>query len=39
MGRTVYWMNVSLDLRIEHAVDEQGGGQWMRITGNTSKLP
>lgn len=31
MGRTVYWMNVSLDLRIEHAVDEDGGGSWMRI--------
>ncbi|WP_433796464.1 dihydrofolate reductase family protein [Actinoplanes sp. CA-252034] len=30
-GRFVYWMNVSLDLRIEHAVDEQGGGSWMRI--------
>ncbi|WP_239163417.1 dihydrofolate reductase family protein [Paractinoplanes rishiriensis] len=24
-------MNVSLDLRIEHAKDEQGGGSWMRI--------
>lgn len=31
MGRTVYWMNVSMDLRIEHAPNEQGGGQWMRI--------
>lgn len=31
MGRMVYWMNVSLDLRIEHGVDEQGGGSWMRI--------
>jgi dihydrofolate reductase len=30
-GRFVYWMNVSLDLRIEHAKDEQGGGSWMRI--------
>jgi dihydrofolate reductase len=30
-GRFVYWMNVSLDLRIEHAEDEQGGGSWMRI--------
>jgi dihydrofolate reductase len=30
-GRFVYWMNVSLDLRIEHARDEQGGGSWMRI--------
>jgi len=31
MGRTVYWMNVSIDLRIEHRPDEQGGGKWMRI--------
>lgn len=31
MGRFVYWMNVSLDLRIEHAPGEQGGGSWMRI--------
>src|SRR5688572_29247459 len=31
MGHTVYWMNVSLDLRIEHAPGEQGGGSWMRI--------
>lgn len=31
MGRTAYWMNVSLDLRIEHAPNEQGGGAWMRI--------
>ena len=32
MGRFVYWMNVSADLRIEHADGEQGGGDWMRIT-------
>lgn len=32
MGRFVYWMNVSVDLRIEHADGEQGGGDWMRIT-------
>lgn len=32
MGRIVYWMNVSLDLRIEHGVGEEGGGSWMRIT-------
>ncbi len=32
MGRTVYWMNVSLDLRIEHRSNEQGGGNWLRIT-------
>jgi dihydrofolate reductase len=30
-GRFVYWMNVSLDLRIEQAVGENGGGNWMRI--------
>lgn len=31
MGRMIYWMNVSMDLRIEHAPNEQGGGTWMRI--------
>lgn len=31
MGRMTYWMNVSLDLRIEHHLNEQGGGSWMRI--------
>jgi dihydrofolate reductase len=35
MGRMSYWMNVSLDLRIEqsagdHVADEQGG-EWLRI--------
>jgi dihydrofolate reductase len=30
-GRFAYWMNVSLDLKIEHAEGEQGGGSWMRI--------
>jgi dihydrofolate reductase len=30
-GRFVYWMNVSVDLRIERALNEQGGGDWMRI--------
>lgn len=30
-ARFVYWMNVSLDLLIEHNLDEQGGGSWMRI--------
>jgi dihydrofolate reductase len=30
-GRFVYWMNVSVDMRIEHAENEQGGGSWMRI--------
>ncbi len=31
MGRFVYWMNVSLDLRIEGAEGEDGGGSWLRI--------
>jgi len=31
MGRTVYWMNVSLDLRIERVSNEAGSGSWMRI--------
>lgn len=31
MGRFVYWMNVSVDLRIEHAAGEAGGGEWVRI--------
>jgi dihydrofolate reductase len=30
-GRFVYWMNVSLDLKIEHAAGEEGGGGWLRI--------
>ncbi|HET8594818.1 MAG TPA: dihydrofolate reductase family protein [Intrasporangium sp.] len=30
-GRFVYWMNVSLDLRIEAATGEDGGGEWLRI--------
>ncbi len=30
-GTFVYWMNVSLDLRIEHASGESGGGDWLRI--------
>lgn len=30
-GRFVYWMNVSVDLLIEHAPGEDGGGNWMRI--------
>lgn len=32
MGRFQYWMNVSVDLRIEHAEGEHGGGDWMHIT-------
>lgn len=31
MGRTVYWMNVSVDLRIERDPDEQANGPWMSI--------
>jgi dihydrofolate reductase len=31
MGRFVYWMNVSLDLKIEGAAGEEGGGDWLRI--------
>lgn len=31
MGRFVYWMNVSADLRIEHTAGEEGGGSWLRI--------
>lgn len=30
-ARFVYWMNVSLDLRIEGRSGEDGGGDWMRI--------
>lgn len=30
-GRFVYWMNVSVDLKIEYARGEAGGGNWMRI--------
>jgi len=31
-GRFVYWMNVSLDLKIERDHGEEGGGDWLRIT-------
>jgi dihydrofolate reductase len=31
MGRTVYWMNVSLDLFVGATADEHGGGDWLRI--------
>lgn len=31
-ARFVYWMNVSLDLRVEAVPDEQGSGDWLRIT-------
>ena len=30
-GRFVYWMNVSLDLKIERAPGEEGGGDWLSI--------
>lgn len=32
MGRFVYWMNVSLDLRIEQVPGDNGAGEWLRIT-------
>jgi dihydrofolate reductase len=31
MGRFVYWMNVSLDLRIEQVPGDHGAGEWLRI--------
>jgi dihydrofolate reductase len=31
MGRFTYWMNVSLDLRIEQVPADNGAGEWMRI--------
>ncbi|MFC3500156.1 dihydrofolate reductase family protein [Micromonospora krabiensis] len=31
MGRFLYWMNVSLDLRIEQVPGDNGGGEWLRI--------
>ena len=31
MGRMVYWMNVSLDLRIEQVPGDNGAGDWLRI--------
>lgn len=31
MGRTVYWMNVSLDLFIEGDSGEEGAGTWLHI--------
>ncbi|WP_327026103.1 dihydrofolate reductase family protein [Micromonospora sp. NBC_01739] len=37
-GRFVYWMNVSLDLRIEYAPGEAGGGDWMRITESLHRV-
>src|SRR4029453_1861496 len=32
MGRFVYSMNVSLDLRIEQVPGDNGAGEWLRIT-------
>jgi hypothetical protein len=31
MGRFLYWMNVSLDLRIEQVPGDAGAGEWLRI--------
>jgi dihydrofolate reductase len=31
MGRFMYWMNVSLDLRIEQVPGDDGAGEWLRI--------
>ena len=32
MGRFKYWMNVSLDLRIEQVPGDNGAGEWLRIS-------
>jgi dihydrofolate reductase len=31
VGRFLYWMNVSLDLRIEQVPGDNGAGEWLRI--------
>lgn len=31
MGHFLYWMNVSLDLRIEQVPGDDGAGEWLRI--------
>ncbi|HXD62695.1 MAG TPA: dihydrofolate reductase family protein [Lacisediminihabitans sp.] len=31
MGRFVYWMNVSVDLRIEQVPGDNGAGEWLHI--------
>lgn len=31
MGRFIYWMNVSLDLRIEQVPGDHGAGEWLRF--------
>jgi dihydrofolate reductase len=31
MGRFMYWMNVSVDLRIEQVPGDDGAGEWLRI--------
>jgi dihydrofolate reductase len=31
MGRFLYWMNVSVDLRIEQVSGDDGAGEWLRI--------
>ncbi|GAA4604787.1 dihydrofolate reductase [Actinoplanes octamycinicus] len=32
MGRFQYWMNVSVDLRIEQVPGDDGAGEWLRIS-------
>ena len=32
MGRFLYWMNVSVDLRIEQVSGDAGAGEWLHIT-------
>lgn len=31
MGRFVYWMNVSLDMKVEQVPGDDGAGEWLRI--------
>ena len=31
MGRFLYWMNVSIDLRIEQVPGDNGAGEWLKI--------
>jgi len=31
MGRFLYWMNVSVDLRIEQVPGDNGAGEWLKI--------
>lgn len=34
MGKFQYWMNVSVDLRIEQVPGDNGAGEWLHITEN-----